>query len=165
MAQQYGKVVTCDYPNCDEYQVIPLEQEEAGMGWGQTPDGKDLCADHWQYYCDALAEFWGDQSAPKHAEKETFIKTEKGWESITYQDGTKVGCDVSDEKDQVQYITDDGTFDEDWNKVSDISLQNYNQPIEPIKDEDILYTNMPEMNTVKVTGPSGTVEGHVQEDW
>lgn len=141
MAQQYGKVVMCDYSGCDEYQVIPLEQEEAGMGWGQTPDGKDLCADHWQYYCDALAEFWGDQPAPKHA-------------------GTTLHLD-------------DGTvLDEQYNVISteeaDRLVEEVSQPtesLEPIKDEDILYTNMPEMNTIKVTGPSGTVEGHIQEDW
>ena len=152
-----GQLIKCDYPNCEE-QVMRAKigegetdggytkynkYEPKPEGWGYV-DGKDLCPDHYQYYLDMIAEFWEPpaQEEPKHA------------------------------SGVMLHLTNGTVLDEDYNVISteeadqlmEEALQP-TEPLEPIKDEDILYTNMPEMNSVKVTGPSGTVEGHVQEDW
>ena len=117
MSQGIYRVFICEYPGCFARYFGDVNDAEAGEGWGQTDDNKDLCPDHMQYWLDHMAEFW-EPTIGRHIAQE---------------------------------LADDIEADDSMQEAT-------------LKDEDILHTNMPEMN-VKVTTPAGTIEGHVEEDW
>lgn len=159
--KQEGMLITCDYPGCDAQVLLKkIGTNEVDEGWTtydtyeSKPESwgyvrdlsgelKDLCPDHSQYYMDAIAEFW-QPAQPAHAM------------SIT-QPITPIAIVAGAPE------VEEDTFPMSVQEPSGDTLS----------DDDILYTNIPELNNseVRVSGPDGVHVGKIhqndkdQEDW